>query len=73
MFQQRETKIRSDDDEYSSDNHERGKGRYQDILDSMQRKFVPQLKASLGMFVERYCKVQNQKIAQAQGMNLRIS
>ena len=34
-----------------------------------RRRWVPPLKASLQGFVERYGEKQNQKVAQAQGMN----
>ena len=37
------------------------------------RRYVPQLKGSLRRFVECYEERENQKVAQAQGMNLRIS
>lgn len=37
------------------------------------RRYVPQLKASLPRFVEWSEERENQKVAQAQGMNLRIS
>ena len=63
------SKVRSDDEEYSSDDDDQGKCRYQDLLDSVQEEMGSQLKASLQRFVERYGERQNQKVAQ--GMNLR--
>ena len=42
------SKIRFDYDEYSSDNHERGKRRYQDILDSMQEEIGTSAESKFG-------------------------
>ena len=65
------SKVRYDDEEYSSDDDKQGMGRYQDLLDSAQ-EMGSQLKASLRRFVERHGKRQNQKVTQVQRMNLRI-
>ena len=35
------SKVRYDDEEYSSDDHERGKGRYKDLLDSLREEMGP--------------------------------
>ena len=38
------SKVRSDDEEYSSDHDDRGKGRYKDLLNFVQEEMGPQLK-----------------------------
>ena len=43
------SKVKSDDVEYSSDDDERGKGRYQDLLDSEQEEMRPPIESE---FVE---------------------
>ena len=48
------SKVRSDDEEYSSDDNDQGKSRHQDLLDYIQKGMGSPIEASLWRFVERY-------------------
>ena len=60
------SKVRSDDEEYSSDHGDRGKGRYKDLLNSVQEEMGPPIE---NVFAEVYGERQNEKVVQTQGMN----
>ena len=67
------SRVRSDDEEYSSDNDERGKDRYNDLLDSIQEEMGSPIENKLPEVCTKIWGKQNQKISPAYEMNLRIS
>ena len=56
------SKIRSDDEECSSDDDERGKGRYQDLLNCVQEEMGPQIESEFAEICGKYGERQNQKV-----------
>ena len=69
------SKVRSDDEEYSSDDDDEGKSRHQDLLDYIQEGMGSPIESEFVEVCRKICgkKRQNQKVAQAQGINLKIS
>ena len=54
--------IGDDDEECSSDDNERGKGRYQDLLNCVQEEMSPQIESEFAEICGKYGERQNQKV-----------